>query len=171
MLVESNIWRILELFFENPAREFYLREISRITRIPAASVHVTMKKLEKINLVTREKTPAVDKFKARIDERRFIALKRAHNLHKILQSEGLAQLITYADPKAVWMTGPYSQGRNETTDNLTIYCMDSKKESFQQKNWEKEIGTAITITHIPKRRILAYANILMEGALVYGHVD
>ncbi len=64
MWFRTNSFRILKLFFDEPDREFYLREIARLAKISPASVHQIMKELEKMKVVRREKTPAIDKFKA-----------------------------------------------------------------------------------------------------------
>jgi DNA-binding Lrp family transcriptional regulator len=171
MIFKPNTFKVAQLFLDYPTREFYLREVARVTQISAATVFHIMKELEKAKIVTREKTPAIDKFKAATETRQYISVKKAYNLYRVFASEGLSQFIHYAESKAIYATGPYTQGRNEADDALVIYCVDARFTNFQKETWEKEIGRKIAINFISARKLSSYYGILLDGILLHGHLE
>ena len=74
----------MNLFLQNPDTSFHLREIARLVGISPAGALKILKKLEKQGLVSKEKTKVTDNYLANVDNKEFVALKRASNLYSIL---------------------------------------------------------------------------------------
>jgi len=54
-LFDRKIIKILRLFINNPAKEFYLREISRMAKVSPATTHRILKSLKELELVLEKK--------------------------------------------------------------------------------------------------------------------
>ena len=54
-LFDKKLIRVLRLFINNTDREYYLREISRITKVPLATTHRILKQLKQVELIREHK--------------------------------------------------------------------------------------------------------------------
>ena len=60
--METNI-TILKPFFENPEKEFYIRELSRILKINHTTIRQKLNKLVKEGFLTKEETHLTSSYK------------------------------------------------------------------------------------------------------------
>lgn len=54
-LFDKKLIKILRLFVNNPDKEYYLREISRVTKVPLASTHRIIKQIKELDLINEKK--------------------------------------------------------------------------------------------------------------------
>ncbi|HYD03435.1 MAG TPA: helix-turn-helix domain-containing protein, partial [Alphaproteobacteria bacterium] len=54
-LFDKKIVSILRLFLKKKDQQFYLKEISKLTKVPLASTHRILKKLEELSLIEKTK--------------------------------------------------------------------------------------------------------------------
>ena len=63
-LFDKKIIRILRLFINNSEREYYLREISKITKISLGSTHRIIQQLKRLELINEKKEKYLKTFRA-----------------------------------------------------------------------------------------------------------
>ena len=49
-----SIDKILEVFYENPGKNFTVRDLSKLTKVPRATVHKKLLELKKEGLISKE---------------------------------------------------------------------------------------------------------------------
>ena len=54
-LFDKKVIKVLKLFINNPSEDYYLREISKLTRVPPATVFRILKQLQDMDLIREEK--------------------------------------------------------------------------------------------------------------------
>ena len=79
MFKELNIIRI---FFEEPNREFNVREVARILKIAPATASSQLKELARERLLKEKKERNLIIYKANLDDERYKDLKVYYNIRK-----------------------------------------------------------------------------------------
>ncbi len=55
-LFDPKVIRVLRLFINNPSKEYYLREVSRLAKVPPATAYRIIKTMKELELLHEEKT-------------------------------------------------------------------------------------------------------------------
>src|SRR3989338_9027717 len=101
---------VLNMFFDNPTKEFHARELSRKTNLSIFAVLEAIKKLSKEELISVHKKGNMKIVKA-LHSIKFLRAKRIRNLEKIYISGLVDQLNeAYDKPEAIILFGSYSRG-------------------------------------------------------------
>ena len=98
---------ILKPFFEEPNREFHIRELSRILKINHTSIRQYLNKLTKEDFLEFLKGKVYSSYKAKINKK-FLNLKLYDNLEKLRISEIVEDLEKKFDYPAIIVFGSYA---------------------------------------------------------------
>ena len=149
MIEKSTIESVLAAFFENPSREFHLRELSRLLKLSMPTIISATDKLAKENLITTEKGKVVTKVTANRDNIDFTRLKRMHNLELIYQSSIIDHISeSYNNPKAIILFGSFSRGEDIEKSDIDIAIITNKRLSLDLLKYEKILKKAISIHEV-----------------------
>src|SRR3989344_1809859 len=109
MIEKSTIWKVLEIFFENPSKEFHLRELSRLLKFSMPTIISTTNELYKENLIVKNKGKVLTRTMANRENINFLRHKHLYNLERIYTS-GIADYLSnvYNHPKTIILFGSYS---------------------------------------------------------------
>ena len=170
MIEKSTIQKVLAIFFNYPAREFYLRELSRELKLAMHTVISTTDILAKEGLIIKTKGKALTKVIANRENPGFINYKRAYNLEKIYDSKLIDYLISsYNNPKMIILFGSYSKGEDTEKSDIDMAVATSKKTGLDIKKYEKELKRGISIHEIDLAKVSReFKNNLHNGIVLEG---
>jgi predicted nucleotidyltransferase len=125
MLQKCSIWRVAEIFFIEPTRVHYIKEISKKISLAHTSVKKHLIVLRNEGLIEQVDTEIFKGYKARRDNPEFIFYKKLGNLIA-LKSSKLLDLLKEYYPKSIILFGSYDKGEDIETSDIDLF-IDSKK--------------------------------------------
>ena len=149
MIEKSTIQEVLIIFFENPSREFHLRELSRILKLSMPTIISATDKLAKERLVIKEKGKVITKVMANRANIEFTRLKRLHNLELIYKSSLINHISeSYSQPKAIILFGSFSRGEDIEKSDIDIAVITNKKLNLDLLKYENIFKKPINLHEI-----------------------
>jgi len=163
--------KILEVLFDFPTKEFYLRELSRITQISPNSISKAISELKKDNLIITNKTITLN-LKANLDNDKFKNLKRVSNLNKIYSSGLFSYLKENFPLSAIILFGSYSKGEDAEKSDIDIAILDIKEKKIELENYEKILNRKVNIDFINMKNITKeLRNSVINGIPLQGYIQ
>ncbi|HLC77113.1 MAG TPA: nucleotidyltransferase domain-containing protein [archaeon] len=163
---------VLNMFFDNPTKEFHARELSRKTNLSIFAVLEAIKKLSKEELISVHKKGNMKIVKA-LHSIKFLRAKRIRNLEKIYISGLVDQLNeAYDKPEAIILFGSYSRGDDvETSDvDIAIITKDHKNQALEK--FEKLLSRKISLHEIDLKKVSKeFHNNLINGIILEGAIS
>lgn len=176
MLRKSSISQTLKVFFNKPTMTLNLKEVSLITKIAHTSIKKNLIILKNKNLIIE----TIDKkgkrkyplYKANLDSKKFIKLKKINNLSELINS-GLIEFIgDKIMPKSIVLFGSYSRGEDIETSDIDLF-IESKEINLDLVKFEKKMNRKVEI-HF-KENLLDYPkelkNNIINGIVLDGFIE
>lgn len=176
MIQKSNIERVLSVFFIEPTKEHYLKEISKKSRLAHTSTKNVLDTLEKEKLIFSkvEKRGKRDFpiYFANYEDHNFRKKKKIFNINKIEDSGILEFLSDNLMPRSIVLFGSCSRGEDIEDSDIDIFVeANSKKISLDK--FERLINKKIQL-HI-KSRFSDYPkelkNNIINGIVLRGYLE
>jgi len=149
MLRKDNLYRVLEVFFDDPLPQgigFQLREISRKIKLAPKSVKLYLEKLEKEKLIVK-KEHRIHKYPvyyANRDNDYFKFLKKIDIQRKIKESGLLDYLNEKCMPDAIILFGSASKGEDIKESDVDLYLQSEEKKISPDK-FEKKLKRRVSL--------------------------
>ena len=149
MLKKDNIYKVLEVFFDDPLPEgigFQLREISRKIKLAPKSVKLYLEELEKENLIIK-KEHRIHKYPvyyANRDHNYFKFLKRLNIIRRIKESGFLDYLDEKCMPDVIILFGSASKGEDIKGSDIDLYLQCNGKK-LELDKYEKKLKRKINL--------------------------
>ncbi|MDP3766097.1 MAG: nucleotidyltransferase domain-containing protein [Nanoarchaeota archaeon] len=154
MIEKSTIQKVLAIFFENPSREFHLRELSRILKLSMPTIISSTDKLAKEKLIIKEKGKVVTKVMANRDNIDFARCKRLHNLELIYDSSLINHISeAHNQPKAIILFGSFSRGEDIEKSDIDIAVITNKRLNLDLSKYEKILKKTINLHEVSLDKI------------------
>jgi predicted nucleotidyltransferase len=142
---------ILKPFFEEPNREYHIRELSRILKINHTTVRQKLALLVKEGLLEITKGKIYSAYKP-IISRKYLNLKLYYNLEKIRIS-GLVEDIEKAfDYPTMILFGSFATANDDMTSDIDICVISNIKKEFDTEQYEKTLNRKISLHLFAKER-------------------
>jgi len=172
MFTKINKLKVLRLFLENQNSYFHLREIARLTYISPGGMFKILKKLEDEKLVIREKTKVMDNFIANVENKEYIAIKKAFNIYSIMGSGLIEFLVEAYSPKAIVLFGSYAKGEDTEKSDIDIAIITNKEKRLDISKYEEVLKRRINPLEIDIKKIKKeMKNNLVNGIVLYGYLE
>ena len=158
---------MLELFFENPIKEFYLRQITRKTNIPKTTVARRLKELVKKKLITKIKSEPFDKYRANEQDLLYTFYKKMHILERLHKSGLINYLIEKTSPTAIVLFGSCAKGEYDQESDIDLCIIAPKIKLNLEKfdiNHEIQMFFFSRLSEIPKN----LRQNIINGTKLYG---
>lgn len=154
MIEKSTTWKVLEIFFENPTREFHLRELSRLLKLSMPTIISATDKLAKEKLIIKTKGKVLTKVEADRENTNFSRYKRIYNLEAINRS-GIIDYLSnmYNHPRCIILFGSFSRGDDIERSDVDIAVITKKKLSLELGRYIKILKRNITIHEVDLDKI------------------
>ena len=170
--MKSNYEKVLDVFFDDSAGKFYIREIARLTGLNPNTVLNILGLLEKEELIKRDKKKHVVEVSANINEK-FKRLKRTANFSRVSESGLVKFLNKEFSSEAIVLIGSYSRGEDIKSSDIDIVVISKRDySSVDLKKFEKILNKKIhlIITSYSKMSDEFYVN-LINGIILSGYIN
>jgi predicted nucleotidyltransferase len=135
---------IMAPFFEEPSREYHIRELSRLLKINHTTIRQRVNRLVREGYLRKVDRPIYPAYKSEITKK-FLNLKLYYNLEKIRTSLLIEHLEKYFDYPVIVLFGSYSTANDGTASDIDIAVItDITKESSLAK-YEKSLKRSISL--------------------------
>jgi predicted nucleotidyltransferase len=141
MLHKCSIWRVAEIFFLEPTKVHFIKEIARKINLAHTSVKKHILDLVNLGFVAPAKGELFKGYKARRENPSFIFYKKLGNLI-MLKNSGLIDKIEEHYPKSIILFGSYNKGEDIETSDIDIF-IDSKKFKIELEKFNKYLSRNI----------------------------
>ena len=132
---KCSLWKVAEIFFIEPTKVHFVKEISRKINLAPTSIKVHLQTLIKESLVEEAKSTPFNGYRAIRENSEFIFEKKIANL-VLIKSSGLIDELKEKYPKSIILFGSYNQGEDIETSDIDLF-VDSKMFKFNQEKFEK----------------------------------
>lgn len=169
MNIESNI---IELFFEYPRKEFYLRQVSKETVASVGAAKKYLDRLVKKKLLLKRALGNLYLFKANREYLLFRQAMLSYNIEKLLDS-GVIDRLLELRPTSISLYGSFARGENDEDSDMDILVIAEKKEIpglhglldrevnvsvYSKKEWNKKA----------QKDKAFYEQVIIYGVSLYG---
>lgn len=137
---------VVALFFEEPTREFNVREYARLQKISPATASKRLKKLAKQGFLSFRKERIIDLYKANMESTSYTDLKLYYNIRKMRES-GIIEAINefYLKPAVVFF-GSGSEGLDTEDSDFDLLIISEKKSELSKlRIYEKKLNRRVQL--------------------------
>jgi predicted nucleotidyltransferase len=136
----------LKLFFEEPTREFNVREFARLKKISPATASKELTMLVKKGLLKERKERLLKLYKANLDSDILQDIKTFYNIRKA-KDTGLIEALNkfYLKPTIV-LFGSCASGLDTETSDFDLLIISEKRKEFPDKSkYEKLLNRKLQL--------------------------
>jgi predicted nucleotidyltransferase len=165
---------ILKLFFEEPAREFNVREVARLLKISPATASKVLKQLVKDGLLKERKERLLNLYKANLEKDLYKDLKIFYNLRKIRDSGLLKELNRFYLKPTIVLFGSCASGMDTETSDFDLLIISEKTKEFPhvsrfEKKFKRRIQFFI-VKDIKELKNKHLINNVLNGITIQGRI-
>lgn len=173
---ETVKWKILGKFFEEPEKEYYVKELSRDLKISSGSASTMCKELEKEYILhSKEKGRALF-YSLRNNESVVCSLKSTWFLNKLMK---FRKCWENEEIQSIALYGSRSSGKFISKSDVDILIISNMKKEQVYKLFEKtrkEFGEKLTLSvfsiaewsKLAKQKDRFYIEVLSNHIVLYG---
>src|SRR3989344_1903144 len=121
---------IMKLFFEEPTREFNVREVARLLEISPATASKELKAFVKKGLLKERKERILNLYKADLESDLYKDLKIYYNTRKIKDTKLIDSLNKFYLKPAIVMFGSCASGIDTETSDFDLLLISEKTKEF-----------------------------------------
>ncbi|MEK6917978.1 MAG: nucleotidyltransferase domain-containing protein [Nanoarchaeota archaeon] len=137
---------ILAYFYENPEKEYYVRELARLLKKSPTTISKNLKSLEKEGLLLHIRKYNHLLFRANTENKLFKQRKIHYNIEKIRRSGLIDYLNEFLNhPQAIILFGSFSKGENIYSSDIDILIISSLKKILNLERFEKKLDHEIQL--------------------------
>lgn len=122
------LWKVAEIFFLEPTKIHFVKEISRKITLAPTSVKIHLNTLIKEGLIKAAESEPYNGYRAQRENHDFIFEKKIANLI-FIKSSGLIEELREKYPKSIILFGSYNKGEDIESSDIDIF-IDSKPFKF-----------------------------------------
>ena len=163
----------LKVFFEEPNREFGVREVSRILKVSPATASKKLKELAKGNFLKERKERIFILYKANLESDDYRDLKLYYNLRKLRESGLLDALNIFYLKPTITLFGSAARGLDTETSDFDLIIISEKTDSFDTKRFEEKINRKLqlfVVNNVKELKNEYLINNVLNGIVVQGNV-
>ena len=168
-MLHKNKLKIMELFFEEPSRNFQIREISRITEIAVTSVKKYLNELLKENLLLKDKKTLYPSYIGN-QQTMFKIYKQQLIVLKIYKSN-IIEFLEELHPKCIILFGSMAKGEYQKNSDIDIF-VQSENKKINVNKFEKILKHKINLFFEEDLNKISKElfNNIINGIKVYGYI-
>jgi predicted nucleotidyltransferase len=148
MLQKCSILRVASVFFNEPTKNHYLKEISQKANLAHTAVKKYLSMLKKLSIIIEynEKKGKRDFpiYKAEINNKEYKKQKRIYNLIQLQESGIIEFLKENLMPKSIVLFGSYQKGEDFEDSDIDIF-VECKKEEMKLNKFTKQLNRNIQL--------------------------
>lgn len=168
----------LKLFFEEPNREFHLRELSRLLKKNPVTIKNHLSDFVKIGVLTCKKERGLEMYRSNIENFYYKEYKKIYNRFKIIESELLNFLKKEFNIPTIIIFGSYERGEDNKNSDIDIFILSEIKKDLNLDKYERIIKRSIQL-HIMNKREFENAkkdnpdliDSIINGSIIQGVIE
>jgi len=165
---------IKELFFEEPMREFGVREVARSLKIAPTTASKKLRSLFKEGFIEHKKERIYDLYRANRENEIFKDLKKNYGVKKIRDSGLIKELNKFYGKPSIILFGSVAKGEDTSSSDLDLVIISEKIKEFpQKKQFEKRLKRDIqmfVVKEIKELRNKHLINNVLNGLVLQGEI-
>ena len=163
--------KIETLFLENPEREYHIREIARILKIPKSTAAYYVSKMCKKQFIIKKKQGIFPSFIANSSGEEYRLYKRHAALKQILDSGFLDFLEQELNPGCIVLFGSFAKAEYDLTSDIDIFVQANEK-GLDLSRFEKQLKHPINLFFEPDLNKLSpeLLNNIINGIKMRGYL-
>ena len=170
-ILKNNIYRILELFIENPNRDFSVRGIARKLKLSHATVIKHIDNLLKLDLINKKEETLYPTYHANTESPKYKFYKRSYIVFKISET-GLIEFIQKQTlASSIVLFGSCAKGIFTEKSDIDIF-VESKESKLDIRQYEKKLNKKINLLFESNINNLSkeLGNNIINGTILYGFI-
>ena len=171
MFIKLNI---LKIFFEEPLKEFNVREVARLLNISPATASKELKKLVRENLLNERKEKIFNLYKANLESDAYLDLKIYYNIRKLRESGLIDALNKFYLKPTIVLFGSVAYGLDTKTSDFDLLVISEKTKEFSDiKKFEKKINRKVqlfVVKNVKELKNKHLINNVLNGAVIQGKI-
>src|SRR3989344_2112682 len=125
MIQKCSLMNVAEVFFKEPTKVHFIKEISRKIKLAPTSVRVHIKTLKKEGIIIKKEASPFNGLVANLDSSKFIFYKRASNLFSLFNLR--EAIINSIAPSAIILFGSYSMGEDTEDSDIDFIVLAKER--------------------------------------------
>src|SRR3989344_658309 len=167
---------ILKLFFEEPGREFNVREVARLAKTAPATASAKLKEFEKNSILKHRKERMLGLYKAALESASYRDLKVYYSIRKIRESGLIESFNEFYIKPTIILFGSCSKGIDTETSDMDIVIISEKTKEFPGRGeYGKKLNREIKIFAVKSLKELRNEHlvsnvlngIVLEGEMIW----
>jgi predicted nucleotidyltransferase len=163
----------LKIFFEEPSKEFNVREVARILKVSPATASKELKELAKRNFLNERKERIFILYKANLESDDYRDLKLYYNIRKLRESGLIDALNRFYLKPTIVLFGSASRGMDTETSDFDLLIISEKTDNFDTKKFEEKINRKLQLMVVRSIKELKneyLINSALNGIVIQGNV-
>lgn len=161
---------------EEPEKDFYVREIARITKTSPTTISKILKGYVKDELLTQRKAFTHLFFKANLESKKFRNMKLYYNIEILRDSKIIEYLIEqFNEPEAIILFGSYYKAENIKKSDIDLLIISPTKKELNLEKFENILGHKVQLFIYSNKEIekmkknnKELLNSFINGLIVHG---
>jgi len=141
---------ILKPFFEDPDREFNIRELSRIIKINHTTVRQYLNRLVKEGILQKKKGQIYNSYTIALSKKYF-GLKFYYNLEKIRKSHIIDYFQKEFDFPVIILFGSYAKARDTKNSDIDICIISNIKKDLNLNPFQSVLNKPVNLHLFTKK--------------------
>jgi len=162
--------RLLGYFFDEPEKEFYVRELAKLVKKSPTTISKHLVELKKEGLLISDKKLGHLFFRADVNDF-FKDWKLLYNIRKIRNS-GLIDYLEdiFNHPSAIVLFGSFRKAENTKESDVDVLVISPVKKKLVLEKFEKKIGNKIQVLVYSREGLSTMKNKGLLNNFINGHV-
>lgn len=171
LLKDYTLFKVLNVFFDDPVKDFQLREISRMIKLTHKSVLIYLNQLLKLGLIKVNTKTLYKSYNANTESQMFQMYKKTTNQMKIYESGLVDYLYEKLMPNTIVLFGGYAKGTDTKTSDIDLF-IETKEEKIDISKFEEKLGRKIHLIFEKDMNDLSkeLKNNLINGIVLSGNL-
>jgi len=163
--------KILNIFFENPTKEFHIRGIARELKIPKTTVSYHVNNFLKEKLIRKNTKGVFPSFKADETSEKYRFHKREEFLKKLIENNLLDHLEKEFNPKCMFLFGSFAKAEYDQKSDIDIF-IQAEESKYNLDKYEKQFKHKINLLFQPNLKKLSpeLLNNIINGIKLRGFI-
>lgn len=163
--------QILEQFFNNPAKDFHIREMARLLNLSKTTVAYHINHLVKDKLILKQKKDVFISFRANETSDRYRFYKRQQSLASIFECGLLDYLESQCAPRCIILFGSFAKGEHDKSSDIDLF-VQANDTLLKLSDFEKRLKHKINVLFEPALEKLSseLLNNIINGIKLQGFI-
>jgi predicted nucleotidyltransferase len=165
---------ILKVFFENPSREYNVRELARILKLSPATMSKELKLLSKEGLIKQKRERNLLLYRPNTNSDLFRDTKIFYTIRKLKESGLVESLNRFYLKPTIILFGSASLGMDTETSDIDVVIISENTKEFPEKlKFEKKLSRSLQIFNVKDLRKLRNEHLInnvLSGIVTRGYI-